>query len=127
MYGGYRDARLKLIETLIAKRKYYYEGKLCCSFLTHKELVRSGADPEDLEGAIDFIRNVKGVKAAFLATEWKSGKVKISFRSSSGFNVNRIAKTLKGGGHTRAAGATLNQDMASAVKKVIRCFSALSK
>ena len=74
------------------------------------------------EAAIDLIRNLKGVKAAFLLTEWKPGILKISFRSSSEVNVNQIASKLDGGGHKKAAGASIKDDIESGVKRVIDCF-----
>ena len=55
-------------------------------------------------------------------------KTKISLRSKSYLDVNAIATMLGGGGHVRAAGATMNLPLEQAEAKVLEVLSeALAK
>jgi len=114
--------RLNLLQLLLSKRQYAYEGKLGYAGLTSEELKKTGGRPEDMEGGIDLIRGVKGVQACFLMTEWEPGILKFSFRSSTDVDVNKIAAKLNGGGHKKAAGATIKGDFDSELKRVIGLF-----
>ncbi|MFC1511956.1 bifunctional oligoribonuclease/PAP phosphatase NrnA, partial [Candidatus Latescibacterota bacterium] len=57
---------------------------------------------------INHIRVIEGIVVALLVIQEEPLKWKISLRSLSGVRVNDIASRLGGGGHERAAGATLN-------------------
>ena len=127
IYGKFEDSRLNLIELLLKKRQMAYGRKLCYAILSHEELKATGGKPEDFEGAVDFIRDIKGVKAAFILTEWESGKFKISFRSSSDVDVNKIANKIQGGGHKKAAGGRLTGDINEATKKTLSLFENVLK
>ncbi|NLB17475.1 MAG: hypothetical protein GX825_01765 [Syntrophomonadaceae bacterium] len=63
-------------------------------------------------------RNIKDVEVAMLFREVEPGSVKIGFRSKQLVDVNRIARNWGGGGHMRAAGASLSGDL-SAVKELV--------
>mgnify|MGYP002591517169 FL=1 len=47
--------------------------------------------------------------------------VKISFRSKEWVNVNELAQNFGGGGHVRAAGATINEPLIKATEAVLAC------
>ena len=52
---------------------------------------------------------------AFLK-EHTDGSVKLSLRAKSYADVNAVAKALGGGGHVKAAGATINAPMEEALR-----------
>jgi phosphoesterase RecJ-like protein len=122
IYCHYEDVRLSLMGLLIGNRRFEYNGQLCYSAISHDELIKAKGKSEDFEGAIDLMRGVNGVKACFLMTEWKKGILKVSFRSSSEVDVNQIATNLGGGGHRKAAGATLEGNLEAGAKKVVDLF-----
>ncbi|MHC4838633.1 MAG: DHHA1 domain-containing protein [Planctomycetota bacterium] len=65
-----------------------------------------GGSIEDTDEVLDILRAVKAVEAVALLTEREGGAVKVSFRSKTCLDVNRVARRVGGGGHARAAGAT---------------------
>jgi len=63
---------------------------------------------EELEGMSGFLSNLNGVNAVMLLREMAGGKIKGSLRTSkSKIDVSKIARTLGGGGHVKAAGFTV--------------------
>ncbi len=64
--------------------------------------------PQDCEGIINYVRQIKGVKIAIMLREEGEGRVKFSLRSWGEVDVSRIAVKLGGGGHKNASGGTLS-------------------
>ena len=60
---------------------------------------------------MDFPLSVDGVEICASVMEVKKGQYKISLRSKSYADVNRLAATFGGGGHVRAAGCMLSGDL----------------
>ncbi len=67
---------------------------------------RAGLSDEHFETAIDMARSLVGVEIAATLRETADGHTKLSLRST-GANVAAICEAHGGGGHIRAAGATL--------------------
>ena len=77
------------------------------------------ATSEDFEGLIDHARSVEGTRVAVLFREMPDGSTKISFRSNGATDVNRIARAFNGGGHVKAAGASVEGPVEVAVERVL--------
>lgn len=91
------------------------------------EVARRFGALDEYEGIIDYLRNLKGTEVAILLRELESGDVKVSFRSSGTANVARLAQRFGGGGHEKAAGATVAGDLAEATARVLgACRSLLA-
>lgn len=76
------------------------------STVNEKDFLKTGADPKDASGAIDYLNMVPDAKYALLLTE-REGVVKGSFRTQrDDVNVSDIAGRMGGGGHIKAAGFT---------------------
>lgn len=84
------------------------DNQCIVSIVTQQLLDEYGAVSSDLEGVIDQLRVTKGVEVAVLLTEDKNGGCKISMRSCEYADVAAVASCFGGGGHVRAAGATVS-------------------
>ncbi|HYC50877.1 MAG TPA: bifunctional oligoribonuclease/PAP phosphatase NrnA [Gemmatimonadaceae bacterium] len=62
---------------------------------------------EDLDGIVEHARSIAGTRMAVFFRDLGHGKVKASFRSTGGVDVNAFAHRFGGGGHARAAGALI--------------------
>ena len=78
-----------------------------------------GAGPDDLEGMVDYPRDLEGVEVALLFRETAKKATKISFRSNGPIDVNRIARQFGGGGHVRASGALVDKPISEVRNAVI--------
>ncbi|MFQ5552079.1 MAG: bifunctional oligoribonuclease/PAP phosphatase NrnA, partial [Gemmatimonadales bacterium] len=82
-------------------------------------LERLGADAEDLEGVVEFPRSIEGVRLALLFRQISNGRIKVSFRSLGDVDVAAVAEEFGGGGHTKAAGASLEGSLGEVQERVL--------
>jgi bifunctional oligoribonuclease and PAP phosphatase NrnA len=81
---------------------------------------------DELDGVVEFARSIAGVRLALLFREIAGGRIKVSFRSVGDVDVARLAGQFDGGGHRKAAGASLGGSLAEVQEHVLReCRRAL--
>ncbi len=66
-----------------------------------------------------FLISANEADRAAVIVEKDDGRVEISLRAKPGFNVSDAAKSLGGGGHPLAAGATIDGPLPEATKRVL--------
>ncbi|SMO53893.1 DHH family phosphoesterase [Melghirimyces algeriensis] len=87
----------------------FSEGeKVAWMWLTRENFQETGANEEDSDGIVNYARNVVGVDVGILFRETEDATIKVSLRSREIVDVGKLAQTLGGGGHARAAGCTLS-------------------
>jgi phosphoesterase RecJ-like protein len=72
-----------------------------------------------LDGVVEFARSIVGVRLALLFREIANGRIKVSFRSVGEVDVMQLAETFGGGGHRKAAGASLEGALAEVQARVL--------
>jgi phosphoesterase RecJ-like protein len=75
-------------------------------------LERHGATADDLDGIVEHARSIAGVRLALLFRQIANGRTKVSFRSMGNIDAAALAHQFGGGGHHKAAGASLEGPMA---------------
>ena len=75
--------------------------------------------PDELDGVVEFPRSIAGVRLALLFRQLASGRIKISFRSVGPLDVARLAEQFGGGGHKKAAGASLEGTLPEVQERVL--------
>ncbi len=110
---SFRD--IQILSAALQTTKLFYGGKVAGMFID-RELYKQ---VETTEGLIDLIRVIDGVEVAFLLTEKERDVCRVSMRSK-GVEVSSIAKRLGGGGHVRAAGCTINKNLDTSKRLLIR-------
>ena len=110
---SFRD--IQIMSAALQTTKLFYGGKVAGMFID-RELYKQ---VETTEGLIDLIRVIDGVEVAFLLTEKERDVCRVSMRSK-GVEVSSIAKRLGGGGHVRAAGCTINKNLNTSKRLLIR-------
>jgi phosphoesterase RecJ-like protein len=78
------------------------------------------ATSADLEGLVDYPRGVEGTEVALLFRKNLRGGTKISFRSNGSVDVNALARQFGGGGHVKAAGASVEQPLDEMIPIVVQ-------
>ena len=99
--------RLRFFGHAMAERlTVYLEPQIALMVLTAKEIAEYGVDSADLTGLINEVMKLRDIDCGILVRE-EEGRIRLSFRSKSRYDVNQLAGDLfDGGGHARAAGAT---------------------
>ncbi len=111
--------KLHLHGMALQKTLFYLNGKIGLVSVTRKMLRETGAAPEDCEGVVNAVRNVKGVEVAISLREDEPDKIKFSLRSSGDVNVQLMAAELEGGGHKNASGGIIAADMDRSRERII--------
>jgi len=83
------------------------DQKCIVSGIRKKEMEFYHVTPMDLEGVVSQLRNTEGVETAIFLYETKNQEYKVSMRSNGNVDVQKVASYFGGGGHTRAAGCTM--------------------
>ena len=68
----------------------------------------------DTDAVLDPLRSLEGVEVTALLKERFDGSVKVSLRAGGDVDVQAIVATFGGGGHKKAAGATMRMPLAAA-------------
>ena len=82
-------------------------------------LERNNVSSDDLDGLVEFARSVQGTRLALLFRPLVNGRVKVSFRSVGDFDVADFAHRFNGGGHAKAAGASIAGTMDDVQRTVL--------
>jgi phosphoesterase RecJ-like protein len=77
------------------------------------------ADLADSDDLLDLLRSVARVEVVLFLRELDDGKVKLSARSKTGYDVCALARGFGGGGHAKAAGATLDGPLEAARARLV--------
>lgn len=99
--------KFQLLRILLDRAELSKDGSIAHAAILDKDLSTAGALSEDVDGLINYLRNLEGVQLAILFREAGATSTKVSFRSQPEINSSEIARHFGGGGHAMAAGATL--------------------
>jgi phosphoesterase RecJ-like protein len=110
---------IALQKAALASLQFSAEGRIASMQLSYEVLRELGAIGQHFEGTINLARSIENVEAALLFREIEPGLVKVGFRSKQFLDVNRVAGEWGGGGHKRAAGATLHGELESVKRTVL--------
>ena len=112
-------SHIALLKRALTSLSFEADNRISWVQITQADIVETGANNEDLEGLVNYPRNIEGVEVAILFKEVGASTVKASFRSNGVIDVAKFAKEHGGGGHVRAAGCTLHMPLAEAVPHII--------
>lgn len=123
--NGWSMGRMRLWARLMQRLEVSHNGMLAFCNVLLKDLQDCGATKEDLEGFVEQMRRLAGVRAAALLREDAPGLCKFSLRSFGATDVRAAAVALGGGGHRNAAGGTLRMEPEAAASALRKAVSAV--
>ncbi len=87
--------------------------------MTVDKALKESAD--NTEGFVNFARNIRGVDVAVMIKYADENVTRVSMRSKN-TNVSEVAQSIGGGGHIRAAGATVYKNLSQAKEIVLNAI-----
>lgn len=127
LYATVPLQRVALLRAALEALEHERETGLSWIVLTRERLAGIPVTTDDFEGLIEHARSLEGTEVAMLFRELEEGGTKVSFRSNGRVDVNRIARGFGGGGHVKAAGATLPGPAAIEVPRVLAAVRTASR
>lgn len=129
VYGTYSLGRIKLLNLALDSIEISKNGKLSMMAVTQAMMNETGTKPEDIDGFINYAKGIEDVQVAALIQELFNDKnnekeaqshehFHVSLRSNGTINVADIASTFGGGGHSNAAGFSIESTLAHIKSKI---------
>lgn len=106
----------------ISNISFYHNNKLGIAKITSDIINKNEIDMNDIEGVVEFIREVKEIEVSCVLKEYDVNDTKVSLRSKNNIDVAEISKKFGGGGHQKAAGFQLNKSLEDTEKILIEEF-----
>ena len=122
LYRNERLQKLRMTARTVENAKLYRDGQIIVATLSKAETEAVGGLKADADGIIDRLRDVETVVAACFLREEGENEVKLSLRSKAKVDCAALAKVYHGGGHVRAAGATLYTSLEAAEAMVTQAL-----
>lgn len=121
----YQQSMLTLSKTKFEAQKlamnrleFFEDGKISFTYMTKADDEELNIKAGEHDGIVEIGRCVEGVEVSVFLYEKEKG-YKASLRSNEYVNVSEVCLTFGGGGHIKAAGATLNMPFEEAKKAII--------
>jgi len=126
VYGTYSLSRIKLLNLALDSIELSENGKLSIMTLTQKMFDETNTKPEDVDGLINYAQRIEDVEVAALIQEHHNGnensrttkRFHVSLRSDGTFDVAAIAAMFGGGGHSSAAGFSIEETLSSVKSRI---------
>ncbi|MEG0899353.1 MAG: DHH family phosphoesterase [Oscillospiraceae bacterium] len=110
MFDTKTKAKLSLERQVLDNLEYYFDNKCALTVVSKAVMDSSGATSEDFDGISALPRLIEGVEVGITIREKDDG-YKLSLRSNDYVDVAKLCGKLGGGGHTRAAGCFIKEDL----------------
>lgn len=119
VYASAPEGRVRLLAEVLQTLVVEPEAGLAWVSVPADALRRHEVTADDLDGIVEFPRSIAGVRMALLFRHIGNSRIKVSFRSMGEVDVAALAHQFGGGGHHRAAGASLPGTMADVEEQVL--------
>jgi phosphoesterase RecJ-like protein len=119
LYRSKPDTQLRLFGRVLDRIEHVDDGRVLWSTLTEGDLATTGTGAEHSEGIIDLLAQAERAEVVILFKEQGSA-TRISVRTKpGGVDATELTGRFGGGGHARAAGATVDRPLDAARELVL--------
>ena len=126
LYRTKPEAQLRLFGRVLARLAVTPDGRVVWSDLREADLVETGTDAAMSEGIIDLLSQAEEAEVMLLFKE-RPAETRLSIRTKAGgVDATELAGTFGGGGHARAAGATVALALDDAIAPVVAAAALLA-
>ncbi|MBA7511531.1 Bifunctional oligoribonuclease and PAP phosphatase NrnA [subsurface metagenome] len=124
VYEARTEPGLKLLSLTLSTLEVTADGKIALLLITQDMYKKTGARDDEVEGFVNFAREMEGVEVGVLFKETNvSNQLRVSFRSKGKIDVSKIARLFGGGGHRNAAGCAIQGAVEEVKQKVLKAIS----
>lgn len=113
-----RFAAAKLKAEITENIKEYADGKIKAVITDEKIGAKYGMGKEDIPNLVDIPRRIEGTEIAVCIKRTNNG-FRLNLRSNGKADVAEVAMKFGGGGHIKAAGATLDFDSTDKAERAV--------
>lgn len=118
IYGSKPSNVVKAFIDCIKSIELHVDNKLGIAVISQKILRDNNVEMGDIDGVVEFIREIREVEVSCVLKEYSDSFTKVSLRSKNDVDVSQISLMFGGGGHRKAAGFEV-EDSPENTKKII--------
>jgi phosphoesterase RecJ-like protein len=119
IYRTKPNAQLRLFGLVLGRLEQSPDGRLAWSVMTDEDIESAGASAQLSEGLIDLLAQSESAEVAVLFKD-QGERTKLSVRTrDGGVDATALTGAFGGGGHARAAGATIDRPLREAQPAVL--------
>ncbi|MCM8798602.1 MAG: DHHA1 domain-containing protein, partial [Candidatus Omnitrophica bacterium] len=119
IYEMYSPARMKLLGLSLGNLRIDKTRGIAWMSVSQNLLRSSHANWDDVEGFVELMRSIKGIRLAIIFQEIGKSRIKVGFRSREGVDAGNLARLFGGGGHFAASGCILEGSLQEVERKVL--------
>ena len=115
-------ATFELTKRVMDRMEILENGKVAFTYITKQDVNEVDAKPGDHEGLVNIGRNLNGVEVSIFIRQNEENKdeYRASLRTNGDVNASDICLMFGGGGHPRAAGATIEGTIEQVKEKLMK-------
>ncbi|MDY4997237.1 MAG: bifunctional oligoribonuclease/PAP phosphatase NrnA [Bacilli bacterium] len=113
-------SQFKLSTLATSRIKFYAKDKIALTYITLDDMKKTKAMAGDHEGIVNIGRNIEGVEVSIFLREVDKDFYRVSLRSNDYVDVSGVASLFNGGGHSKAAGCDVHENLEVAIKKLVK-------
>lgn len=115
-------SNFELLRRAMNRLELLEDGQIAFTYINKQDEEDVQAEPGDHEGIVENGRSIEGVKVSVFIREKEENLYKVSMRAGNGsdINVSDICYIFGGGGHPRAAGATVTGTAEQVKEKLVK-------
>lgn len=107
----------------ISNIKLFYNNKLGITTITKSIIDKNNIDMNDIDGVVEFIREINEVEISCVLKEYDTNETKVSLRSKHDIDVAKVSQKFSGGGHAKAAGFMIHDNINNSINIVVDEFN----
>jgi phosphoesterase RecJ-like protein len=119
IYRTKPNAQLRLFGRVLARLEQSADGRIVWSVMADDDIAAAGAEVQMSEGLIDLLAQSEGAEVVVLFKD-QGERTRLSVRTrDGGVDATVLTGAFGGGGHARAAGATIDRPLRQAQPEVL--------
>ena len=126
VYASMPKSKFDLHRIAFNRLEFLYDNKVAFTYITKEDEKKVNAGNGDYDGIVEQGRDIEGVEVSVFLRETEKG-IKVSLRSKDYVNVSEIGRIFGGGGHTRAAGCTVQGTIEQVKVQILNQIKAVLK
>ncbi len=119
LFDTYTKKQIDIVGDITSTLTTHFNGKVAVIYVTDELLESKDMRFDEVDFITNLPRSIEGVEVGVFLKK-RGDEVKISLRSGESVDVSKIAATLGGGGHMRAAGITLRCSLDEAKDTILK-------
>lgn len=115
-----RSRGMLMVERMMIETTTFYCGDRCAMAVLPVDVTEKfGVAEDDLDGVSSFTARIEGVLVGITVRVKPGGTYRVSVRTASRIDASRICSAFGGGGHTNAAGCTIDGELYDVIDRLL--------